>query len=525
MITYRGKNYEFSKMNDAVVIPDEKLATLPKAVLLLLMVGAARGSFTIADTVLAHLSSKVGKYITDGQLNTDGQRVFRKDRELQTALHMLVPAKESPTQDSHEPEDSESSSKDTPSPASGTDPDVSRKPELAALLTMIRQFLLRFVVFADPAQAVAVSLWVAHTWVIDAFHFTPYLHIYSPTKRSGKSRLLECLHMLVFRPWSVVSATEATIMRKIDAESPTMLYDEIDGVYRSSRDKSKESLRAVLNCGFVRGAKVPRCAGREIIEYSVFGPKAFAGIGDSLPDTVKDRSIRIQLVRRTKDQVIETLRSRDVEDPTCHIVEGLTSWAGDEAVIQELQASRPLVPHELGDRAADIAEPLLAIADLAGGEWAEAARTSLVAILRMNDDEEADEPGVRLLAAIRDIFVAEGKKQLPTIRILRKLATREEEEAWTLQWPRDLAGSNARGPAAKMATLLRPYGISAGTIRLPDDTTPKGYRLEALSDAFSRYLPALPEKDATTPHANLDQGTVEPPTKPANTEEMTLDNT
>lgn len=410
----------------------------------------------------------------------------------------------------------------SPPPLDGNGNACSKK-NLSDLLHSIHKFLLRFIVFSDPAQVVVITLWIAHTWVIDAFRVTPYLFIHSPTKRSGKSRLLECLHALVCRPWSVVSATEATIMRKIDSESPTLLYDEIDTVYRSSRDKSKEGLRAILNCGFVRGAKVPRCAGREIIEFSVFGAKAYAGIGDRLPDTIKDRSIRIQLFRRAKDQPIETLRFHEVEELTRTIVEGLTSWAANEEVIQQLQASRPTIPPELGDRAADISEPLLAIADLAAGKWAAAARASLVALLQNNDDEEADEPGIRLLASIRSIFAAEGKKQMPTIHILRKLAKRDEDEVWTIQWPRGLAGSSARGPAAKMASLLRPYGISAGTIRLPDGTTPKGYRLEAFEDAFARYLPNLPLKVATTPRADTEQVVVQPSTASSDTEKTSPD--
>jgi hypothetical protein len=254
---------------------------------------------------------------------------------------------------------------------------------------------------------------------------------------------------------------------------------------------------------------VPRCAGREIVEFDVFSAKAYAGIGDSLPETVKDRSIRIQLVRRGKDQPVESLRQHDIDQQTGRIVEGLKSWAASEETIQYLQSARPAVPPDLGDRAADIAEPLLAIAELANAEWPEAARASIVVLLRTNDDEEHDEPGVKLLAGIHDIFAAAGKKQLPTVEILKKLAGREEEEAWTTQWPKAIAAGNTRGPAARMAGLLKPFGISAGTIRLPDGTTPKGYRLEAFWDAFSRYLPNFPsaENNATTPHECPDNNT------------------
>lgn len=524
MITYRGKKYVFLEKEGFIDLPDEMLKSLPKAVLLLLMAGAARGTVQITNGTLTLLSGKMGQYLDNGQLNAAGQRVFKHDRELLAALNAATPLASAPPPEARKHAEENTLQTGSPPPAAEVVERPSSEPCRAALLVRIQQFLLRFVVFGEPSHAIAVSLWIAHTWVLDAFRVTPYLHIFSPTKRCGKSRLLECLHALVCRPWSVVSATEATIMRKVDAEKPTLLYDEVDAVYRSSRDKSKEGLRAVLNCGFARGAKVPRCAGREIIEYSVFCPKAFAGIGDRLPDTIRDRSIRIQLIRRAREQIVEKLRFRDLEESTKTIVDGLTSWSADEDVIQTLQASCPEIPSELGDRAADIAEPLLAIADLACGEWPKSARASLLALLRVNDDEEADEPGVRLLAAIREIFVAEAKKQMPTIQILRRLAARDEEEAWTMQWSKEFAGGNTRGPAAKMATLLRPYGISAGTIRLPDGTTPKGYRLDAFTDAFARYLPDPTRKDATTPHCSLEQAAGESPTTPADTEEIDHEN-
>jgi len=56
----------------------------------------------------------------------------------------------------------------------------------------------------------------------------------------------------------------------------------------------------------------------------------------------------------------------------------LETWAVDN--IATLAAARPELPDELGDRAQDVWEPLLAIAELAGGDWPERARTAAVAL-------------------------------------------------------------------------------------------------------------------------------------------------
>ena len=529
-ISYGDRAYEFPVTADGITIPADELHELPKGLLVIVYFMATTKAWWLASATFKGVWDATKNWVAPrrGGLTAAGTKDWGNDPEVVAMAHKHREhlSKKTPTKTEHDPDVGKhvESDREVDSAAGAVsegafphaDPvtpesvSVASSPphDLCALLDLIHEFLLRFVVFVQPEQAVAVTVWIAHTWVFELFPFTPYLHIYSPTRRCGKSRLLECLHALVSRPWSVVSATEATIMRKIDLESPTLLYDEVDTIFRSSRDKSKEGQRAVINAGFARGAKVPRCVGREVVELDVFCPKAFAGIGDCLPDTVKDRSIRIQLTRRAKNQIVEKFRFRDFEDSIRGIVEKLTSWAGDEEVMEKLQLSRPATPEEIGDRAADISEPLLAISDMAGGEWPQAVRAALVELLRANDEEETEEPGVKLLAAIRSVFSAAGKRQLPTVEILKKLAGREEEEVWTTQWPRDVAAGNIRGPAARMAGLLRPFRIFAGTIRLPDGSTPKGYRLEAFLDAFSRYLPdLLQKKDATTPHESPDTDT------------------
>ena len=74
-------------------------------------------------------------------------------------------------------------------------------PALGQLLQETCGYLNRFIAFSSEAQPVAIALWIAHTWTIEAFDYTPYLHILSPEKRCGKSRLLDCLNLLVARPW------------------------------------------------------------------------------------------------------------------------------------------------------------------------------------------------------------------------------------------------------------------------------------------------------------------------------------
>src|SRR4051812_7141426 len=100
---------------------------------------------------------------------------------------------------------------------------------LARLLDEIVVFLRRYVVLTAE-QADAIALWIAHTHALDAFEQTPYLAITSAEKRSGKSRLLDVLTLVVARPWRALSPTEAVAFRKIEKDVPTLLLDEVDAI-------------------------------------------------------------------------------------------------------------------------------------------------------------------------------------------------------------------------------------------------------------------------------------------------------
>jgi hypothetical protein len=242
---------------------------------------------------------------------------------------------------------------------------------LAEILADIDKLLRDYIVFPNNAAAVAATLWVPHTWALDAFDFTPYLHLHSPVKECGKTRVFECLVKLCKNGWHTFGPTEAVLFRKINAHEPTLLLDEVDTVFKDKVDPKMEGIRAVLNAGYERGVVVPRCDGanHELKEFRVFGPKAFAGIGN-IPDTIASRSIKIPIMRRRRDQKIKRLRKRELAAAVAAIVQALEGWSSDN-IITRLQR-RGEMPTELGDRGG-YREPPVAIADMAGGEWPENA--------------------------------------------------------------------------------------------------------------------------------------------------------
>jgi hypothetical protein len=351
----------------------------------------------------------------------------------------------------------------------------------SVLLQEVADIVSRYVVLPGESDLAAIALFVLHTWAIEGAHATPYLVVISPERRTGKSRLLEVLRLLVRSPWHTTLPTEATLIRKIEQDMPTLLLDEIDAIFGSSTERT-EPLRAVLDAGNRRGATVPRVVGqsnRETRDFNVFCPKVLAGIDTGrLPDTIRDRAVVVHMKRRHDGEPIRRFRERKARIEAEPIRDVLAAWA--MAISEQLSGAEPDLPDALNDRAAEAWEPLLAIADLAGGRWPEHARG---AALALSADDEADEVsrGVQLLGAIRRAFGS--SEVIATVELLK--AINENDELPFGGW-REGQGIDAR----IIARLLRPYAIKPTSVRVDDAHTPKGYRAVDFYDAWARYLPA-----------------------------------
>lgn len=349
--------------------------------------------------------------------------------------------------------------------------------ETAALLDDLHHFILRFLVITN-AQTVALCLFVLYTYAAEQFECAPYLQVTSAEKRSGKSRLLEVLELLVNRPWLTSRTSAAALVRKLNEDRPTLLLDESDAAFSGDKEYS-EALRGVLNAGHRKGGKVSLCLGKgcniKAIDFCVFGPKVIAGIG-GLPDTVADRAIPIQLQRKLPGENVERFRRRLI-DPAAHdLRERLVQWATQDR-LEILRGAWPELPEVLSDRQQDVSEPLLAVADLAGHEWGKVARTALTELF--GGPAAADESlGVRLLSDIR--VALEGHDRLGSEELVAALLAIDGSP-----WP-EL--NHGRGiTATKVAGLLRKFEIRPRTIRCNADTF-KGYLRSGFEDAWSRYL-------------------------------------
>jgi hypothetical protein len=240
----------------------------------------------------------------------------------------------------------------------------------ATLLNDLVAALKKYMVL-PPHTAEVMALWLLHAWTINAVDISPFLVVVSPTKQCGKTTLLVLLFWLTPKSVLASNISGPATYRFIEDEEPTLFIDEADSFV-----KENEGMRGILNSGHTRPAAfVLRCEGegsnQRPREFSTWCAKVIASIG-VLAATLMDRSIQIWLRRRKKDDPpIERRPLRDTPE-LAELRRRCRRWANDH--MKALEGARPDMPPALFNRVSDNWEPLLAIADLAGGEWPERAR-------------------------------------------------------------------------------------------------------------------------------------------------------
>jgi hypothetical protein len=371
--------------------------------------------------------------------------------------------------------------------------EVEQAGELAVLLESLTGFLRRYVVLSQE-QLTVLALWVVHSHVLAAAEVTPYLAVTSAVPGCGKTLLLEVLEPLVARPWKTGRVTPAVLMRRIDAETPTLLLDESDMAFRGDREYAAV-LQGTLNEGYRRRGNhticVPRGNSWGYQTFSVFCAKAVAGIG-KLPDTVASRSIPVELKRKTAAETVEEKWEERLWAQAEPLCEALQRFAEDQ--LEALRLVTPRVPARLQNRQREVCRPLLAIAELAGQGWPDRAAQALLVLMGGKEiGEEA--AGTELLAAIQGVFARAGWDEVLTHELVRQLAS-DDESAYA-EWWDEREAKPARGAARRLANSLRAFGIRSRNLRR-DGKGLKGYDRRQFEDAWARHLPATPDSAATS---------------------------
>ena len=360
----------------------------------------------------------------------------------------------------------------------------------ADLLDRILEFFTRFLDLPDHA-AVSMALWAGHTHLMVS-DTTPRLAFISAEPACGKTLAMRLMTLLCPRSLGPISGTAASLIRALDVPKrrPTYFLDALQKKF-GLKAKGDEDLSDFIERGHQADGFILRSeqVNKEWynVKKNVFAAMALAVTGNILPEAILSMSVPIRMRKRLPGKIVDSYRRRDHQHLGHALRDGLAAWVGQNRETAALY--RPILPEGITDRDADVWEPLIVVADLAGGHWPDLARQAAIASVDSAKVNDKPSLGVRLLVDIRTCF-SDDKDRVPSGELVTKLLA-IEDAPW-----RDL-GFRKMLDQYVLAEMLREYGISPHSIRMPNGKTPKGYYRSDFEDAWERYLPQ-PESAATS---------------------------
>jgi hypothetical protein len=366
----------------------------------------------------------------------------------------------------------------------------------AALLDETRAFVRRF--WAPPSEVAldAVTLWIAHSHAVNddrlVFETTPRLFLCSTGPQSGKTTALQMLELLCGRGKRIADPTAPALLGLLGHERATILIDELDTLMGNGA--GGRSTRTIMLEGYTEGGSIARGTNaRGYTEVSCFAPMAFAGmrqnfISNPRLEALRTRTIMLLCKPRGPNQVVESYRRRLHSGQARVLNVALTRWGSRHA--NTLMDCWPEPPDGVEDRAAELWEPLLAVGEVVGGEWAERARNACRVIALgepEEDDDEPDTPVEMLLADMSLVFM--GEDRLASRTIIERLQLLPGS-AWK-RFP------NVVTAGREIAAMLEPRGVAPKPVWL-DGVTVRGYDRADLEEAGMPVLAELSKQEKST---------------------------
>lgn len=380
-------------------------------------------------------------------------------------------------------------------------PETPRQTGTSDVLDLLREHVARYVCTVTEGDLDLITLWIAHTYLVNETYTTPRLLIDSPMPGSGKTTVLEHINALAYKPMMAASlSSPAMLARALEHEPRTILVDEADRSLDQSKDNTGELL-AVINSGYKRGGQRPTLVpskenGWELKELSTFGPVAMAGNSPNLPTDTMQRCIRV-LLFPDLDETVEESDWEMIEDDTRQLAEIVEAWA--DSIRDQVRASRPALPDGIKGRNREKWSPLARVADAAGAHWpAVVHRLALADLAQQQADREdgitVEKPHIRLLRHLAETWPTDGAGDPRGFVATEELTTRLAG-IYPDEW-------GPGSPFGRPITAQRMGRMLATNYRVmtsrPDTRGPRGYALVSLRTIWGRLQITPPGETGST---------------------------
>lgn len=249
--------------------------------------------------------------------------------------------------------------------------DGSPPHDPATVFQEVFRFISTYLDFPVKEDALGListmALFVFLTYCYPAFPAVPYLSFTGPAG-SGKTRALQVLQSLAFRPTLTANPSPALLFRSLHAYGGTLLLDEAEKL-SNPKDQAAVDILSVLHSGYKRGGTAGRLEPvgdtYRPVYFDVFGPKAIASI-TAPPPTLASRCIPFPMLRAEAES--EKPKRLLDEGKAQAIRDSLHTWAlGYGQEIGKLP-KMDVCPPEVFGRNRELWQPLLALAS-----WIESA--------------------------------------------------------------------------------------------------------------------------------------------------------
>ena len=345
-------------------------------------------------------------------------------------------------------------------------------PEPWLLIERARALIARHLA-APPAAIDTLIFWCLHAWAPPRFDVSPRLILHGRDARADHARALRVLSWLTPKARLIARATSYSVLDLLAQERATLLFDDAANAILGRRD-----LRALIAAGARRDGMFlgRRAPGKQTPFRSCAAPLAIATARPP-PDDVLTHAIVVPLTPALVDGGAE--RPPIGEPPD----DALALHAAFEALSrrlanEQLAPTAPLPPF-LSAAARETWTPLFAFAQAIGPEADAAVRAAASQFA----SPEHLEPPTSPLALLRDIRRLTGIDDQPvsSTRLVEQL-TRDLDSPWVAcDWGSRLT---PRGLAQRLAR----FDLKPQVIHTNNGPSFRGYKAEALVNAFARYL-------------------------------------
>jgi hypothetical protein len=289
--------------------------------------------------------------------------------------------------------------------------DVARWAEPVTAKELLEGFVSqqrRYLVMQDH-EHLGMALSMIFAWVHQHATHSPVLTFRSPAPGTGKSEACYAVKLLTPRGATFAEITATTLYRYVDHVCPTLIVDDADKLF-----KRRPELAHLVNVSWMLGTYIPRMVGKVMVEFDPYCPKVIAGKNLTLPDTTESRTINIKMRRKLATEEVEFFSHED-DEAFYTLRQKAARFAADHG--KALGKAKPTLPPGFDNRLAANWRIMLAIGDMAGGEYPAWSRT---AAIKLSAQPELGEE-IRLLAAVREMFMSTARPWLSSEEIVEKV--------------------------------------------------------------------------------------------------------